>query len=182
MSAFASQEGMSATSAYLQAGYKQSALATANAARLITIDNVKSRLAHLQAMAAKSTEITIETIVRELDEANAIAKANGQATALVSAASLKAKLAGLLRDKVEITNYSDLRIRGALAGCLPRFESICPVFLKEVYGVTLEGETLAAFIEFLRKQDDEMDEWVRAHVAKPVEAVKLRQLTSGDRK
>lgn len=37
--------------------------------------------------------------------------------------------------------------------------------------MTLEGADLAAFIEFFRKQDDEMDEWVWAHVAKPVEAI-----------
>ena len=47
--------------------------------------------------------ITIETLCAELDEANAVAKANGQAGAMVSATTLRAKLGGLLRDKVEIS-------------------------------------------------------------------------------
>lgn len=172
-------EGLDQTSAYLQAGYKQTASATANAARLITIDTVKSRLAHLQAMAAKSTEITIESIVRELDEANAVAKANGQATALVSAATLKAKLAGLMRERVEITNIYDPRIRGELERVGPNLAGICQVILREIYDVTLAPKLLMAFVEFYRQQSDEMDHWVAAHTAKPIEQlVPSRQLTN----
>lgn len=120
-------EGLDQTSAYLKAGYKQTASATANAARLITKDNIKSRLAHLSALAARSSEITIASIVRELDEANAVAKANGQATALVSAATLKAKLAGLMREtKVEINNIYDPKIGGGISGVLASFRIHMP--------------------------------------------------------
>ena len=42
--------------------------------------------------------------VRELDEANEVAKSKGQAAAMVSASALRVKLAGLLTDRVEVTN------------------------------------------------------------------------------
>src|SRR5262245_61416601 len=112
-------EGMSASNAYQRAGYKETASARANAARLIAKDIIRNRLAYLQAQTAKSTEITVESLVKELDEAIAVGKANGQANALVSASGLKAKLAGLLRDKVEITNNFDPRIRADLEEALP---------------------------------------------------------------
>ena len=84
-------EGMSATSAYLQAGYKQSASATANAARLITSDNVKARLAHLQAMAAKASEVTVESLLGELEHARQRADGLDQLSAAVKAISEKAR-------------------------------------------------------------------------------------------
>jgi hypothetical protein len=91
-------EGKSACDAYLAAGYVWH---DANCIRLKKHPKIQARLRELQEGLAKSTEITIASICRELDAANEVAHKNGQATALVSAATLKAKLAGLLTEKIK---------------------------------------------------------------------------------
>jgi hypothetical protein len=73
-----------------------------NAARLTANDSVAARIAELQQEAARSTKVTLESIISELNEAAAIAKERGQGQALVSVASLKAKLSGLLTEKIEV--------------------------------------------------------------------------------
>jgi polysaccharide deacetylase 2 family uncharacterized protein YibQ len=45
----------------------------------MTNDDIRARLAELQGAVAISTKVTVESICRELDEANAVAKAKGQA-------------------------------------------------------------------------------------------------------
>jgi hypothetical protein len=63
---------------------------------------VAERLVELQNAVAEKTQVTVESICKELDEANAVAKERGQASAMVSASALRAKLAGLMVDKVEV--------------------------------------------------------------------------------
>jgi hypothetical protein len=92
-------EGQDATAAYAAAGFSKD---DGNATRLRNRPAVQERLAELQAEVAKDTKVTVESICRELDEANAVAKAKGQAAAMVSASALRAKLAGLMVDKVEV--------------------------------------------------------------------------------
>jgi hypothetical protein len=52
-------------------------------------------LSELQEAAAKENKITIESVCDELDAAITVAREKGQANAMVSAAGLRAKLAGL---------------------------------------------------------------------------------------
>jgi hypothetical protein len=92
-------EGKSADEAFVTAGYKKN---RGNASRLKANESVSRRLAELQAQAAKSAKITIESICEELSEATAVAKSKGQAQAMVSASALRAKLAGLMVEKVEV--------------------------------------------------------------------------------
>ncbi len=92
-------EGKSAHQAYADAGYRP---CRQNAARMMTFDDIKARLAELQEEAAKASEITVEGICAELDEAIAIAKERGQASAMVSASALRAKLGGLLIDRAQV--------------------------------------------------------------------------------
>jgi hypothetical protein len=92
-------EGQNATEAYATAGFVKD---DGNATRLRANPKVQERLAELQAEVAKETKVTVESICRELDEANAVAKERGQASAMVSASALRAKLAGLMVDKVEV--------------------------------------------------------------------------------
>ena len=97
-------KGKSASEAYVLAGYRPS---RKNTSRLRTNEDVVARLAELQAITARSAKITIESICRELDEANAVAKEKGQAAAMVSASALRAKLAGLMVEKVEVGGPGD---------------------------------------------------------------------------
>jgi Terminase small subunit len=92
-------KGETATRAYELAGYKPS---RKNASRLKTNKDISARVSELQAASAASAVITIESICAELDQANAVAREKGQAAAMVSASALRAKLAGLLKDRVEV--------------------------------------------------------------------------------
>ena len=92
-------EGETADAAYAKAGYKPN---DGNCIRLKGNERVKARLAFLQAQAAKSAKITIESICEELSEATAVAKSKGQAQAMVSASALRAKLAGLMIERTEV--------------------------------------------------------------------------------
>lgn len=158
-------EGLSATAAYQRAGYKQTASATANAARLITNDNIKIRLAYLQAMLAKSTEITIESICRELDEANQIAKANGQASAMVSASTLRAKLAGLLTDKVQVQAINDPFVGDET---VEDIGARMAHDLAKDKGIELTEEQRSEFAALLIEQVQAIDEYLAGCAAKPV--------------
>jgi hypothetical protein len=97
-------EGHSIDESYTLAGYSKN---RGNACRLNADENIQARLAELQGEAARSAKVTVESICRDLDEANALAKAKGQAAAMVSAATLRAKLAGLMVERVEVGNPGD---------------------------------------------------------------------------
>lgn len=95
--------GETATKAYSDAGYKPS---RKNAWRLKTNKDVIERVAELQCNAARSTEVSIQSLIHELDDAIDVARAKGQAQAMVSAAGMKAKLSGLMveRSQVQVVN------------------------------------------------------------------------------
>jgi terminase small subunit-like protein len=96
--------GKSASEAYVLAGYKPS---RKNASRLRTNEDIAARIAELQGSAARSTQITIQSICAELDAANEVARERGQAAAMVSASALRAKLAGLMVERVEVGGAGD---------------------------------------------------------------------------
>jgi phage terminase small subunit len=97
-------EGKSATEAYQLAGFKPS---RKNASRLRANEDIVARVQKLQETAARSTEVSIQSLIRELDDAIKVAKAKGQAQAMVSAAGMKAKLAGLMVEKQELRVSGD---------------------------------------------------------------------------
>jgi hypothetical protein len=95
---------MTLAQCYESAGYKTKGHASETmASRLSFAEHVQARVSELQGAVARKAVISIESICAELDEANAVAKAHGQAGAMVSASTLRAKLAGLLKDKVEVS-------------------------------------------------------------------------------
>ena len=122
---------MTLAQCYESAGYKTKGHASETmASRLSFAEPVQARVSELQGTVARKAVITIETLCAELDEANAVAKANGQAGAMVSATTLRAKLAGLLRDKVEISSpapFSQCKTMAELAeGVLREHGILCP--------------------------------------------------------
>lgn len=81
---------------------------TVNRTAKETLDNpnITARVEQLKNKHAKRHEITIDDLVKELEEARAIAlgAATPQASAAVSASMGKAKLLGLIVDKTETKN------------------------------------------------------------------------------
>jgi hypothetical protein len=154
--ALALAEGKSACDAYVAAGFVWN---DSNCIRLKQNPKIQARLQELQQDLAKATEITIASIVAELDEANTIARANGQATAMVSAATLKAKLAGLLetRIKTEVDiNVTHFDSRGSIddiatklaAGMVDNYDALTPADLVELGKILQEATAKAT--EFIR--------------------------------
>jgi hypothetical protein len=91
--------GESTVSAYELAGFKRS---RSNSVRLRANESVAARILEIQQASATRAEITLEGILRELDEAISIAKQKGQPNALINAAALRSRLGGLLVEKAEI--------------------------------------------------------------------------------
>jgi phage terminase small subunit len=97
-------EGKSQAQAYLDAGYRgDRRQADANAARLIANDKVALHLGKLQAAAQERTEVTVDSLVEELEQMRLWAIECRHPAAGVSAIMGKAKLLGLVIDKTEIS-------------------------------------------------------------------------------
>jgi hypothetical protein len=158
-------KGKSASEAYVLAGYRPS---RKNASRLRTNEDVVARLAELQAVTARSAKITIESICRELDEANAVAKEKGQAAAMVSASALRAKLAGLMVEKVEVGgpgDFDECDTFGAIA------DKMIAELAEGFYPLdTTDKEGLA---ELLERQAHEVQEYLAAAKARPITAERV---------
>jgi hypothetical protein len=105
--------GVSASAAYVEAGYKAN---RHNAAALAREQHIGTRVAELQeeqlaihqqatAAAAANKQVTIESLIAEAEAARAKAMSEkGGAAAAVSALTAKAKLAGMWREKVDQHN------------------------------------------------------------------------------
>jgi hypothetical protein len=111
--------GMSASAAYVEAGYKAN---RHNAAALAREEHIGTRLAELQeeqlaihkqatAAAAANKQVTIESLIAEAEAARAKAMSEkGGAAAAVSALTAKAKLAGMWREKVDQLGQGSIKI------------------------------------------------------------------------
>jgi phage terminase small subunit len=89
-------EGKSAHEAYTLAGYKP---CRQNAARLMTFDDIKARVAEIQAENAKKSEVTVQSLLNELEDARCQAMTKDQMAAACKAIMGKAQLAGAHRSK-----------------------------------------------------------------------------------
>jgi hypothetical protein len=116
--------GMSATAAYVDAGYKANA---GNASALKSQQHISKRVAELQeeqlvihqqsvAAAVVNTQVTLEGLIADAEAARikAMASRNGAAAA-VSALIAKAKLAGMWREKIRSVQHREGDHHRALA-------------------------------------------------------------------
>jgi phage terminase small subunit len=159
-------EGKSATEAYSAAGYKP---CRQNAARLTTKDDIRVRLAELQAPVAAKAAINVDSLNAEIDAALAVAADRGQAAAMVAATSLRAKIAGLLVQRVEI---------GA-AGAFDDAESVeeiieaaCKQYSEQ--GYTFDDDDKARLGEMFQRCAAEEREFLASCKAKPVTSIDSR--------
>ena len=72
------------------------------ASELLSSGKVSVRVAELKAEAKERCMVTVESLTEELEEARALALQEGQSSAAVAATMGKAKLHGLLTDKVDV--------------------------------------------------------------------------------
>jgi phage terminase small subunit len=109
------QMGIDGTSAAIAAGYSR------KSARYTAYDlqncnaQVMAELARVREEFAEKAAYNAAACMAELDDAIAFAKANKQANALVKAVELRARLAGLLVQKIDLNIENRVNITGALA-------------------------------------------------------------------
>ena len=94
-------EGLSADEAYVKAGYSEN---RGNASRLKANESIIARLSELQTQVAKKSEITVQSLLDELEDARQRTSSLDQLGTVVKAVAEKAKISGLLVQKVEINN------------------------------------------------------------------------------
>lgn len=97
-------KGETVDQAYESAGYKPN---RGNAARLNANESITARIKELQSKAAEKAEVTAADIAKQLDEDREFAQKNTHSSAAVSATMGKAKVLGLLSDKVKV-QYENL--------------------------------------------------------------------------
>ncbi len=137
-------KGLSATDAYAAAGYKGDRKAASN---LWTNMDIKERVTELQSKAVKKVEITVDSLAQELEEARAIALAEKQSSAAVSATMGKAKLFGLgvenrrMSGTIQIVNITIEQLSVLTRDELTLLEAAYPVLEKlRLVGSDTSGE------------------------------------------
>jgi phage terminase small subunit len=102
------ENGGNGRRAYLAAGYNarlprnsRSVPVDAAASRLLRHVKVNERLQELAAMTTKRHEITVDTLITDLEDDRQLARTEGQASAAVQATMAKARLLGLIIDRKE---------------------------------------------------------------------------------
>ena len=118
-------EGQPQNAAYEAAGYRYH---EGNASRLRSNEKVIARLAELQSAVAKKSEVTVQSLLDELEYARSRADSLDQLSAAVKATSEKAKISGLLIQRVEVGTPDEFNLDGASD------ETIAEKVIKEMAG------------------------------------------------
>lgn len=94
--------------AYVEAGYAPHAT---HAHRLLKHKYVRKYTRYLEVRTLKKHDINLEKILNDLEEARLLAKSGNQAAPMIQASMAQAKLCGLITDKQEVRNVSDMDLR-----------------------------------------------------------------------
>jgi hypothetical protein len=131
---------------------------------LKTNENIASRLTELQEAVAKKAEVTVESLLAELEQARARADGLDQLSAAVKAISEKAKISGLLvqkiEQKVEISDSFDEA---------ESIEDLAAMMLEDLarFRVVTEDDR-AALVFLMREQGYEIQDFREAIKARPI--------------
>jgi phage terminase small subunit len=147
----------SASEAYTLAGYRP---CRQNAARLTTNNDIRARFAELQAEIAKENVVSIGSLLVELEEARQKASNLDQLSAAVRAIEAKAKISGLLTQRIEVTEVNEF------AGCETMGDVSAAIARSE--GVELNAEELIAFTKVVTGSYDAMKHFLASCNAEPV--------------
>jgi hypothetical protein len=100
------KHSVTARQAYIAAGYTaRDGSADACASKLLKTDKVRARLEELGRPMMKRTQVSVESLLNELERTIGDARLAGQHGVAVRALELSAKLVGLLKEKVEIEHH-----------------------------------------------------------------------------
>jgi hypothetical protein len=153
----APKHGMSNAHCYREAGYRVDAGPACDvaASRLLSSDKVRARIDELIRPTIRRTRATVDTLAEQLDHVFAGATGDRQWGAAGSAAALKAKLLGFMRERLEV-------------GAVGAFDE-CRTTEEVIAKLLTEHESPAAALAEL----DELRQMIEAYAANhaaPVEA------------
>jgi phage terminase small subunit len=155
-------KGEPASTAYETAGY---CFNEGNAIRLKGNEKVQARLAELQLDAQKHSEVTVASLLGELEEARVRATSLNQMSAAVKSITSKAAISGLLTQKIEVTEQPR-----DFATC-NTIEEVGTALLTRltdnIEGVAITLEDRVACFELLKSLSALVDD-IAARAAKPV--------------
>ena len=97
-------KGSAITEAYEKSGFKRS---PASASRLSQKVKIRARIAAIQAQNAEHAEVSVQSLIRELDEAADLAREIKQPQALIAAIKEKGILSGKRVERQEVGNPFD---------------------------------------------------------------------------
>jgi phage terminase small subunit len=153
-------QGETAIDAHEKAGFARS---DANSSRLKANPKVAERLAELQNEVAGENKITVASLLDELEDARKRADSLDMLSAVVKAISEKAKIAGLMVQKVEVGGPGDF-------GACETIEAVADEMLKfrlPPYASITEQDR-QGLIDLLNEQANTVEEYLAAIKAKPV--------------
>jgi hypothetical protein len=154
-------EGATADEAHTKAGYSKN---RGNASRLKANESVSTRLAELQQEAAVSSQVTVESLLRELEHARKRADSLDQLAASVKAIEAKAKVSGLLVQRLEVTDTTpEPPSNGTVEDIAAWF-----AWNYEGHRVELDDEQRREFGRVLRDAFAEIEKFLAPFNAKPV--------------
>ncbi len=173
-------EGEPASRAYETAGYVPN---DGNAIRLKGNEKVKARLPELQEAVAKEHEVTVSSLLAELEAAREKASNLDQLSAAVRAIEAKAKVSGLLVNRTEIGapgDFDKCETIAEVAGTM--LDSIFKDSLNPSYQIPTERDR-QQLVDLLMRQFAEVGELIDAIKARPVAGITTRPaLTHGNSK
>ena len=140
-------KGENASKAYVSAGFKGS---RANACRLKANSNVSARVLEIQTASAASCEVSVASLLAELEDARAKATTLGQLSAAVRATAEKAKISGLMTQKIELeVNQAEpepQRAEEVLARILDRLGEKAARALAEAFNIEFDLAAIMAVV------------------------------------
>ena len=159
-------EGNSATAAYEAAGYAKD---DGNATRLRANPKVHARLAELQSDVVKETKITVESLLTELEAARQKATDLDQLSAAVRAIEAKAKVSGLLVQKMEIGGA------GAFEQCESIEEIVAEMLSYQTFYRPITEQDRQGLIDLMTGHANEIEEYLAAMKARPINGADLQR-------
>lgn len=158
-------KGETAHAAYETAGYAPD---DGNATRLRKNPRVQDRLRELQSEVAAESKVTVESLLSELEDARLKATSLKQFSAVVRSIESKARISGVMVQRVEIGGPGAFDDCGTIESVL---EKAASTLLDEgCHPAFITQEDIEGLKSLLAQHLEEIDEYISAVKAKPIEA------------